>query len=78
LEHGAPNVQRKILKLDPDGMFETIKAFYGTVTGLVASGNEKEWEADNGKNSHSVNSKKVSYSGNGKKEDIKVKQPLNG
>jgi hypothetical protein len=81
LEHGSPTIQRKILKLDPDGMFETIMTFYGAVAEIVASGNGKEWAARNGKKPHSENGKKASYSGNGKngnKEDIKVKQPLNG
>ncbi len=80
LEHGAPGIQRKILKLDPDGMFETIMAFYESVAEMAASGNGKEWEAGNGKKPYSENGKKASYSGNGKngkKEDIKAKQPLN-
>jgi hypothetical protein len=57
-------------------MFETIMTFYGAVAEMAASGN--------GKKPHSENGKKVSYSGNGKngkndkKEDTKVKQPLNG
>jgi 1-deoxy-D-xylulose-5-phosphate synthase len=78
LEHGAPKIQRKILKLDPDGMFETIRAFYRNISGVVVSDSKKEWVADNGKKLHSVNGEKVPYSGNGKKEDIKVKQSLNG
>ncbi|MBC8287623.1 MAG: 1-deoxy-D-xylulose-5-phosphate synthase, partial [Nitrospinae bacterium] len=78
LEHGSTTIQRKILKLDPDGMFETIMTFYGAVAEMAASGNGKEWAADNSKKPHSANGEKVSYSGNGKKEDIKVKQPLNG
>lgn len=78
LEHGAPAVQRKMLKLDSDGMFETIMSFYGAVAEMAASGNGKEWKVDNGKKPHSANGEKVSYSGNGKKEDTKVKQPLNG
>ncbi len=78
LEHGSPTIQRKILKLDPDGIFETIMTFYGTVAEMAASGNGKEWAAGNGKNSHSANGKKAAYSSNGKKEETKVKQPLNG
>jgi 1-deoxy-D-xylulose-5-phosphate synthase len=78
LEHGAPKIQRKILKLDPDGIYETIAAFYGTIDGVITSRNLKEWASDNGKKPHSLNGEKVPYSGNGKKEDIKVNQSLNG
>ena len=78
LEHGSPNAQRKNLKLDPDGMFETIMTFYGAVAEMAASGNGKKWVVGNGKKSHSVNGKKPSNYGNGNKEEIKVKQPLNG
>ena len=78
LEHGSPGVQRKNLKLDPEGMFETIMTFYGAVAEMAGSGNGKTWVVGNGKKSHSPNGKKPSYSGNGKKEEIKVKQPLNG
>ncbi len=81
LEHGSPTIQRKILKLDPDGMFETIMTFYATVAEMAAYGNGKEWVAGNGKNPHSANGKKAAYSSNGKngkKEETKVKQPLNG
>ena len=78
LEHGSPNAQRKSLKLDPDGMFETIMTFYGAVAEMAPSGNGKKWVVGNGKKSHPINGKKSSYSGNGNKEEIKVKQPLNG
>ena len=78
LEHGSPNAQRKNLKLDPDGMFETIMTFYGAVAEMAPSGNGKKWVVGNGKKSHSISGKKPSYSGNGSKEEIKVKHPLNG
>ena len=78
LEHGSPNAQRKSLKLDPDGMFETIITFYGAVAEMAPSGNGGKWVVGNGKKSHSVNGKKPSNYGNGNKEEIKVKQPLNG
>ena len=78
LEHGSPNIQRKNLKLDPDGMFETIMTFYGAVAEMAGSGNGEKWVIGNDKRSHSVNGKKPSYSGNGNKEEIKIKQPLNG
>jgi 1-deoxy-D-xylulose-5-phosphate synthase len=64
LEHGAPSIQRKLLKLDPEGMFETIMTFYGTVAKIEASGNGKKPHSENGEN--------------GKKADTKIKQPLNG
>ena len=44
----------------------------------MTSDNGKEWVSDNGKKPHSLNGEKVPYSGNGKKEDIKVNQSLNG
>jgi 1-deoxy-D-xylulose-5-phosphate synthase len=78
LEHGSPSIQRKILKLDPEGMFETIMTFYGSVAERAASGKGKEWVADNGKKRHSTNGRKTTYSGNGKKEETTVKQSLNG
>jgi hypothetical protein len=59
-------------------MYETIAAFYGTIDGVITSRNVKEWASDNGKKPHSLNGEKVPYSGNGKKEDIKVNQSLNG
>jgi hypothetical protein len=76
LEHGSVDDQRKALKLDPDGMFETIMTFYGAVAEMAASGNGKKWVVGNG--SHSSNGKKPSYSGNGNKKETPVKQPLNG
>ena len=78
LEHGSPSAQRKNLKLDPEGIFETIMKFYGSVAEITASGNGKKWGLGNGKKSNSTNGKKPSISGNGKKEEIKLKQPLNG
>jgi 1-deoxy-D-xylulose-5-phosphate synthase len=78
LEHGAPSVQRKDLKLDPEGMFETIMTFYGAVAEMAASGNGNKWVVGNGKKPDSPNGKKPSYSGNGNKEKTKIKEPLNG
>ena len=73
LEHGAPGKQRKDLKLDPEGMFETIMTFYGSVAEMAASGNGKKWLPSNGK--------KVAVSngnnGNVKKSNLTVKQNLN-
>ena len=59
LEHGSPNVQRKNLKLDPDGMFETIMTFYGALAEMAGSGNGKKWVVGNDKKSHSVNGKSL-------------------
>ena len=51
LEHGSPGKQRKDLKLDPEGMFDTIGTFYGSVAENDASGNGKKWLSSNGNNS---------------------------
>ena len=74
LEHGAPGKQRKDLKLDPEGMFETIMTFYGSVAEMAASGNGKKWISSNGKKAIIGNGK----NGNGKKLDLTFKQTLNG
>ena len=74
LEHGAPGKQRKDLKLDPEGMFETIMTFYGSVAEMAASGNGKKWISSNGKKAIIGNGK----NGNGKKLDLTLKQTLNG
>ena len=74
LEHGAPGKQRKDLKLDPEGMFETIMTFYGSVAEMAASENGKKWISSNGKKAL------IGYGkiGNGKKRDLTLKQTLNG
>mgnify|MGYP003962134139 FL=1 len=74
LEHGSPAIQRKDLKLDPEGLFETIMTFYGSVAEMAASGNGKKWVAGNGKKAIIGNG----TNGNGKKHDLTVKQTLNG
>ena len=76
LEHGAPDIQRRNLKLDPDGMFETIMTFYRAVAGKAASNKGEKWMVGNGKNSS--NGKDPSFLGNGNKKDVKVEEPLNG
>jgi 1-deoxy-D-xylulose-5-phosphate synthase len=78
LEHGSSTQQRKDLKLDPEGMAETIMAFYESVAEMAASGNGKNWASDNGKKAVGANGTKPAYSGNGKKRDLTVKQTLNG
>ena len=73
LEHGAPGKQRKDLKLDPEGMFDTIGTFYGSVAENDASGNGKKWLSSNGK-------KVVVGNGNNsdlKKNNLITKQNLN-
>ena len=73
LEHGAPAKQRKDLKLDPEGMFDTIGTFYGSVAENDASGNGKKWLSSNGK-------KVVVGNGNNsnlKKNNLTTKQNLN-
>ncbi len=78
LEHGAPDVQRKDLKLDPDGMFETIMTFYGAVAEMAASASGKKWIVGKSKESQTPIANIPAYSGNGNKAKIKIKQPLNG
>ena len=75
LEHGSPGKQRKDLKLDPEGMFETIMTFYGSVAEMAASENGKKWVSSNGKKAVIGNGKN---NGNGKKRDLTFKQTLNG
>jgi 1-deoxy-D-xylulose-5-phosphate synthase len=69
LEHGAPGLQRKDLKLDPQGLFETMLAFYDTVCQKAASGNGKRWYSGNGKKPFM---QKV------KKSPLEIKQSANG
>ena len=73
LEHGAPGKQRKDLKLDPEGMFETIMTFYGSVAEMASSGNGKKWLPSNGKKVAVGNGN----NGNVKKSNLTVKQNLN-
>lgn len=69
LEHGAPGKQRKDLKLDPEGMFETIMTFYKSVVEMAASGNGAKLVSC--KDNKSVGT-------NVKKNNLTVKQNLNG
>ena len=73
LEHGAPGKQRKDLKLDPEGLFDTIGSFYGSVVGIDASGNGKKWLSSNGKKVVVGNGN----NGNLKKSNLTAKQNLN-
>ncbi|UCD12048.1 MAG: 1-deoxy-D-xylulose-5-phosphate synthase [Nitrospinaceae bacterium] len=69
LEHGAPGLQRRDLKLDPPGLYETIVTFYDAVFKNATAGGEKKWFGGNGKQSFL---KKM------KKRQVKVKQSVNG
>ena len=73
LEHGAPGKQRKDLKLDPEGLFDTIGSFYGSVLGNDASGNGKKWLSSHGKKVVVGNGN----NGNFKKSNLTAKQNLN-
>ena len=73
LEHGAPGKQRKDLKLDPEGLFDTIGSFYGSVLGNDASGNGKKLLSSNGKKVVVGNGN----NGNFKKSNLTAKQNLN-
>ena len=73
LEHGAPGKQRKDLKLDPEGMFDTIGSFYGSVAEIDASGNGKKWLSSNGKKVVVGNGN----NGNLKQSNLTAKQNLN-
>ena len=73
LEHGAPGKQRKDLKLDPEGLFDTIGSFYGSVLGNDASANGKKWLPSNGTKVAVGNGN----NGNVKKSNLTVKQNLN-
>ena len=73
LEHGAPGKQRKDLKLDPEGLFDTIGSFYESVVEIDASGNGKKWLSSNGKKVVVGNGN----NGNFKKSNLTAKQNLN-
>ena len=70
LEHGSPAGQRKELKLDPQGIYETVLEHYARVMDeLPAAGKDKQLLRGNGKNA---------YLGNVKKTRLKIKQSVNG
>ena len=69
LEHGNPTIQRKDLKLDPEGLYETILAHFEQVRGLTVPGSAKKVYAGNGKKT---------FIGNVKKDHLKIKQSVNG
>jgi 1-deoxy-D-xylulose-5-phosphate synthase len=75
IEHGAPALVRKDLKLDPESLLNTVQEFYNnTVLGAAPiSGNGKKEVHGNGGNGG--NGK---HSSNGKKGKGKEIQPVNG
>lgn len=69
LEHGASGVQRKDLKLDPEGVHETILKHYNGMEESPAAKNKKQLPHSNG-------GKK--FLGNREKNRLKVKRSVNG
>ncbi len=81
IEHGAPALIRKDLKLDLESMLTTIQEFYNnTVLGAApVSGNGKDGIHENGGNGQSGgNGAPKKFSSNGKKIKGKEKHPVNG
>ncbi len=78
IEHGAPALVRKDLKLDPESLLNTVQEFYNnTVLGAVPiSGNGKKGVHGNGGNGQNGGSRK--QSSNGEKDKGKEIQPVNG
>ena len=50
VEHGAPGIFKKDLKLDPEGMFETICSFINVTISSKSNGNGAKTSSSNGKN----------------------------
>ena len=50
VEHGAPGIIKKDLKLDPEGMFETICSFINVTISSKSNGNGAKPSSSNGKN----------------------------
>ena len=50
VEHGAPGIFKKDLKLDPEGMFETICSFINVAISSKSNGNRAKPSSPNGKN----------------------------
>ena len=69
LEHGAPNIQRKDLKLDPEGVYETILKHFARVKESPSAKTEKKLLGGNG-NKKFLTSRKKSH--------LKIKQSVNG
>ena len=50
VEHGAPGIIKKDLKLDPEGMFETICSFINVTISSKSNGNGAKTSSSNGMN----------------------------
>lgn len=74
VEHGAPKLVRKDLKLDTEGVTETVLEFIQK--GQVSLTKSKNGKKGLGKKGYSSNGKAPSQ--NGKKNPLKVKQTVNG
>ena len=68
VEHGAPNLIKRDLKLDPEGMFETIYSFFSGATKIASH--------DNGSKSSSGNGNRDLEKGI--KKPIIIREPING
>jgi 1-deoxy-D-xylulose-5-phosphate synthase len=69
VEHGAPALIRKDLKLDIQGIYETITGYLSTVLKAGGNGNGKKWFSGNGKKPYVANGTKIAH---------KVKESVNG
>ena len=76
VEHGAPTIIRKKLKLDPQGLFGTIVSFYQTTIKKAVSTRNSKNGKNGKKNNHDDGKKNPSPTG--KKNQLKVKQPIHG
>ena len=68
VEHGAPGLIKRDLKLDPEGMFETILSFVNSTPGSILQGNGAKPSSGNGNEEPK----------NGTKQPVTVEQPVNG
>jgi 1-deoxy-D-xylulose-5-phosphate synthase len=78
IEHGAPALVRKDLKLDPESLLNTVQEFYNNIVlgAVPISGNGEKGVHGNGGNGQNGGSRK--QSSNGKKDKGKEIQPVNG
>ena len=68
VEHGAPGLIKRDLKLDPEGMFETILSFVNSTPGSKFQGNGAKPSSGNGNEEPK----------SGTKQPVTVEQPVNG
>ena len=68
VEHGAPNIIKRDLKLDPEGMFETIYSFVSGATKTTPHDNGSKSSSGNGNRDLEKNVKKP----------IIIREPING